>query len=92
MRKRPAMLKLDHLSMSNHEEAARLVKQVQDDLDALTRIVERAPFTDTVLRVQKRVQESVVDPLNEAFQRRDDVEPRHHGKSLYPSVGYSVQR
>src|SRR4051812_23056180 len=39
------VLKLSHLSRAEHEEAAKLLSRVQEDLAALTRIVRRAPFT-----------------------------------------------
>jgi hypothetical protein len=86
------MLKLQHLTPSDHEEAARLLKQVQDDLTALISIVARAPFTDAVLRVQKRVQETLIDPLRDAhFEGR--CEPAHTPPgTLYPSVGYGIRK
>lgn len=83
------MLKLDHLCRVEHEEAAKLLARVQDDLRALTRIVRRAPFTDRVMRCQKGVQERLIDPLKEAADKQGyDDGP----KSIYPSVYYAIGR
>lgn len=86
------MVKLDHLSLHDHEEAAKLLKQIDDDLTALKRIVQRAPFTDAAMRVQKRIQETLTDPLREALDQRDDVPDEHRRKGLYPSAHYSIRR
>ena len=70
---------LKHLTEADHIEAARLLSQVQRDLHALARIVKRAPFTDRVLRVQKSVQERLIDPLR-----------REESAADYPSVYYAI--
>jgi hypothetical protein len=48
-----------------------------------TRIVNRAPFTDQVMRVQRAVQETLIDPLREA---------EADSNSAYPNVGHMVAR
>ncbi len=82
-------LKLDHLSKAEHEDAAKLLNRVQDDLKALTCIVYRAPFTDQTMRIQKAVQELLIDPLSEAANRcgADNGQP-----GIYPSVYYAGRR
>ena len=83
------MLKLDHLSNEDHEAVAKLLDQVQRDLNSVSRIVRRAPFTDQVLRCQKRVQERLIDPLQEAADTHGfDSGPT----SIYPSVYYAIGR
>jgi hypothetical protein len=74
-------LKLDHLSRVEHEDLAARLTRIQDDLTYLTRLVHRAPFTDEVLRCQKRIQERIIDPLREASD----------GLPHYPNVGYGVR-
>lgn len=86
------MLKLDHLNVAQHQEAAKLLRRVQDDLSEIGRIIHRAPATDAVLRVQKRVQETLIDPLNEALTRCSDYSiDQDHLEPLYPSVSYGVR-
>jgi uncharacterized lipoprotein YehR (DUF1307 family) len=91
-------LKLDHLTIDQHEEAARLLRQVQDNLKELQRIVLRAPFADATARCQKRIQETLIDPLKEALERQTEalmfdrtraveVDAR---RRLYPSVYYAI--
>jgi hypothetical protein len=73
-------MKLAHLSRAEHEQLASTLSRVQSDLKSLTTIVGRAPFTDEVLRVQKRVQERIIDPLRQ-------VSELPH----YPNVGYPIR-
>lgn len=82
------MLPLKHLTKDEHAEAARLLSQIQDELRALTRIVQRAPFTDRVMRVQKSVQERLIDPLREAEMEHLDI----RSDVGYPGVSYAVAR
>lgn len=49
------MLKLDHLSREDHEQAAALLRRVQDDLLELTHVV-----------CQKAIQERLIDPLRDS--------------------------
>jgi len=84
-------LKLGHLSMEDHEQASELLMQVQRALSALTRIVKRAPFTDTVLRAEKHVQETLIDPLNKALvDLNGGVNPKYPN-GIYPSVYYAIK-
>lgn len=81
-------LALKHLSKDDHQNAAELLIQAQDNLRAVSHIVSRASFTDRTLRAMKIVQESLIDPLREAaFEHQK--EPAAPG---YPSVGYSAGR
>ena len=83
------MLRLNHLSQDDHMRAAVLLRRVQDDLREVSRIVQRAPFTDRVMRCQKGVQERVIDPLREAA----DANGHDAGSvSIYPSVYYAIGR
>jgi hypothetical protein len=85
-------MKLDHLTDADHIEAARLLNEVQDNLKALTFIINRAPWTDRVLRVQKAAQERLIDPLKRArdtSRERRGVPLDHPG--IYPNVGYWPQ-
>lgn len=83
------MLKLSHLCRVEHEQAAEILNRVQDDLKSLTRIVQRAPFTDRTMRIQKAVQERLIDPLRDAASNSGaDEGPR----SIYPSVYYAIGR
>ncbi len=86
-------MKLDHLTNEDHEKAARLLNEVQNNLATLSRIVGRAPWTDRTLRVQKAVQERLIDPLREARDtgRERGGQPPERD-SIYPSVYYSVRR
>lgn len=77
-------MKLNHLTDRDHAEAARLLREVQDNLGALARIIDRAPFTDRVMRIQKAVQERLIDPLKEM----SDIPEKRD--SLYPSVYYVI--
>jgi hypothetical protein len=84
---------LDHLTDENHQQAARLLNEVQNNLLALSRVVNRAPWTDRVMRVQKAVQERLIDPLSEARDRgREQGGLPPERDSIYPSVYYSVRR
>jgi hypothetical protein len=86
-------MKLGHLSEADHAEAARLLTEVQDKLATLIRIVNRAPWTDRVMRAQKVVQVRLIDPLSEArdaAREHDGLPPERD--SIYPSVGYWVRR
>lgn len=86
------MLKLDHLNISEHQEAGKLLRRVQDDLSEISRIIHRAPAADAVLRVQKRIQETLIDPLNEALTGCSDYSiDQDHREPLYPSVGYGIR-
>jgi hypothetical protein len=82
-------LSLSHLSVAEHQELARLLSRVQDDLRATTAIVQRAPFTDRVLRCQKSVQESLIDELLFAW---DAANPERWKEQPYPSVYYATRR
>jgi hypothetical protein len=80
-------LKLSHLTRDDHEELARLLNQMQDNLTAAARIVRRAPFTDRMLNAAKHVQERLIDPLREAW---DD---KWGGRTNpYQSIGYAPGR
>ena len=89
-------LKLDHLSVEQHEEAARLLRQVQDNLHALQRLVHRAGFADATARCQKRIQETLIDPLDQALERRNEAPTFDRTteltvrRGLYPSVYYAI--
>lgn len=86
------MLKLDHLSVAEHQDAARLLRRVQNDLSGIARIIQRAPATDALLRIQKRVQETLIDPLNEALIRCSGYSiDQDHKEPIYPSVGYRTR-
>jgi hypothetical protein len=85
-------LKLDHLTLSDHTILARRLREIQDDLAALRPIVQRVPFSEQTMLVQKRIQESLIDPLSEALGRLDEREDRHRQKDLYPAVHYAVGR
>lgn len=78
--------KLRHLSAEQHVEAAKLLRRIQDDLLQLSRIVNRAPFSDEILRRQKAIQERVINPLRDA-QR--ELGPEQEGARDYPAVYYS---
>lgn len=78
---------LAHLSAGQHHDAADLAKQVQDTLGQLSRIVGRAAFTDDTLRVQKAVQELLIDRLSAAW----DVNSHGERENPYPSVGYGIK-
>jgi hypothetical protein len=78
---------LKHLSREQHEELARLLNQAQDNLDAATRIIKRAPFTDRVLNASKQVQERLIDPLREAWDKGFDMPG-----NPYQSIGYARGR
>lgn len=82
-------MKLGHLSAGEHAELARLLTRVQEDLKEATIIVKRAPFTDAVMRCQKRVQEALIDPLHNAW---DAANPERYRDQPYPSVYYAVHR
>ena len=79
-------LPLKHLTAEDHAEAARLVNRIQRDLQQLARLISRREFTDQVLRVQKNIQETLIDPLCE------DKEARFGRDESYPSIGYWVGR
>ena len=78
--------KLAHLSADQHLEAAILTEQVQDTLNALSRIVARAVFTDDTLRVQKAVQTMLIDRLRTAW----DEKTQDFRNNPYQNVGYGV--
>jgi hypothetical protein len=94
----PIVLKLDHLTLADHEEAARLLRQVQDNLHALQRMVHRAGFADATARCQKRIQETLIDPLDQALERRNEAAMFDRTtalsvrRDLYPSVYYAIGR
>lgn len=86
------MLKLDHLNVAQHQEAAKLLRRVQDDLSEIGRIIHRAPAINAVMRVQKRIQETLIDPLNDALTRSSDYSiDQDHRDPMYPSVHYGVR-
>jgi hypothetical protein len=64
------MLKLAHLTREQHIEIARLLNQAEDNLDAASRIVARAPFSDRVLYASRTIQERLIDPLSEAWKEK----------------------
>jgi hypothetical protein len=85
-------MKLDHLTDEDHAEAARLLKEVQDNLKSLTRVVGRAPWTDRVMLVMKGVQERLIDPLSQARDTSRERREIYAREEVYPSVYYSVRR
>ena len=72
--------KFRHLSRDDHIIAATLTRQAQETLDALAKLVNRAPYTDRTLRVQRDVQEKLIDPLREAWDESE--------QNPYQSIGY----
>jgi hypothetical protein len=82
-------LKLDHLTMADHERLAEILTRVQDELSKLVPIVSRAGWSDEVMRSMKRNQERLIDPLRAALDRTDPDNYRR-AKSLYPSVYYAI--
>jgi hypothetical protein len=77
------------MTTEQHQQAAALVNQAQDNLNALTRIVRRAPFTDQTMTIMKAIQERLIDPLREAW----DADPsRALHDNPYQSVGYVTPR
>jgi hypothetical protein len=84
---------ITHLTTEQHQEAARLLNQAQDNLDQLSRIVSRARYTDQALRIGKAIQELLIDPLREGWDadpaRIWDADPaRIIEENPYQSVGY----
>lgn len=75
------MLRLDHLTLADHAEAARLLAHIQSDLTQLATLVNRAPFSGATLRVQARIQETLIEPLREALSARADGP----GNARYPA-------
>jgi hypothetical protein len=83
-------MKLSHLTREQHLEAARLLIEAQERLDAVARAIGRAPYTDASLMVAKRIQETLIDQLRQAW---DDMYAEHSNDwrdNPYPSVGYYV--
>jgi len=64
----PLKIKLTQLTQAEHAELARLFRRIQKDLKSSRRVADRAQFSDQVLRVQKRIQETLIDQLREAWQ------------------------
>lgn len=81
------MKTITHLTTEQHQRAAELLNQAQDNLRELTSIVSRAPFTDQTLRVGKAIQEVLIDPLREAW---DNDHTRDLHGSPYQSVSYGA--
>ena len=61
------MTPITHLTRDQHMQAAALSKQAQDALSELAKLVQRAPYTDLTLRVQRDFQGKLIDPLREAW-------------------------
>jgi hypothetical protein len=82
-------VRLDHLTEAEHAELARILGVVQELLDLAVPIVARSPWTDKVVRVQKAVQERLINPLRETH---DDMRYRlkqpEDRSGMYPAVGY----
>jgi hypothetical protein len=80
---------LTHLTTEQHIQAAKLLNQAQDNFQALSRIVMRAPYSDQLLRIAKATQELLIDPLREAW----DADPaRDLHDNPYQAVGYGARR
>jgi len=77
---------MSKLTREQHAELARLLNQAADNLNAATRIVSRAPFTDRSLYVAGVLQEWLIDPLIE------DWRDQWSGQFPYQSVGYHSPR
>lgn len=86
-----AALKLAHLTEEQHLKLAELLSQAQQLLGETCKIVQRAPFTDEVLRVEKRLQENLIDPLSLAMEEIPGLYGKYHGKWPYPSVAVWVR-
>ena len=80
-------LKLGHLTADEHQHAAELLKVAQDNLSAVARLVDRAPYIDRYLDVAGAVQEVLVDPLRDAW---DEANAYH--LNPYPGVHYGGPR
>ena len=63
--------------------AANLTRQAQETLNALTKLVARARYTDRTLRIQRDVQRRLIDPLRDTWD--EEHEP---SKNPYQSIGY----
>jgi hypothetical protein len=77
------------LELEQHRCAAYLAHQAQQSLEALMRLVHRAPFTDRALDVMGAVDEYLIEALREGWEEskfwRSEENP-------YPSMGYGGPR
>jgi hypothetical protein len=81
-------LDFEHLSEADHTKAANLLIEIQDNLTALSCIVQRAPVSDLVLRIQSAVQSYLIDPLRHA---RGTANEGYRKPGQYPNVGHAAR-
>jgi len=80
------------MTKDQHTRANELVTNIQKDLEELSLIVYRAPYTDNVLRTMRFIQERLIDPLRATWDKTYNPQdnPYHPEDNPYPNVGYSV--
>lgn len=81
----PKIILNSSFSEEHHIECAKIFKTVQDELKRLSEIVHRAPYTDAVLQSLRVIQEKLVDPLADDYERKHPI-----SDSKYIRVGYGA--
>ena len=84
-------LKLKHLTEDQHDQAAKLITEIQERIRALEEIVLRAPFTDRGLNLSSHLQERIANPLADAYEELCHA-LRKHADERYYRVGYAKGR
>lgn len=78
-------MKLVHLDGRQHLTLAAHLRVAEEHLLATTAIVNRAPYTDAILRILRELQCRVIEPLQEEWYSKE-----WGGENPYQSTNYAV--